>query len=129
MGWAGKAFVVGDALEGLVMLSLVYSPNVDVAYLAAFWLGFLLGFINTTWLTTAQLTVPSEMQGRYFGVDQLGSFATIPLGQVAGGFIIATHGVQLAYEVSGLGMLATALIFACFSSTRRLGIPSLGDGG
>jgi len=119
--WAGKAWIWTMALEGFAMFGLVYAPDASVAYAAAFSIGVSLGFINTTWLTTVQLTVPSEMQGRYFGLDQLGSFATIPLGQILGGYIISAYSVQFAYSVSALGMFATALIFAFSESTRRWG--------
>ncbi len=119
--WAGKAWIGSMALQGFAMSVLVYTHDAFFAYAAAFSIGFLLGFINTAWLTTVQLTVPSEMQGRYFGLDQLGSFATIPLGQILGGYIIATQGVQFAYSISALGMFATALIFAFSGSTRNWG--------
>jgi MFS transporter, DHA3 family, macrolide efflux protein len=119
--WAGKAWIGCSVAEGVTMLVLVYEPVAAVAYLCAFVIGFLLGFVNTTWLTTVQLTVPSEMQGRYFGVDQLGSFATIPLGQILGGYVIATYSVQLAYTISGFGMLLTALVFVFSGSLRAWG--------
>jgi predicted MFS family arabinose efflux permease len=122
--WAGKAWIWSMALEGFAIFGLVYAPDAVLAYAAAFSIGFLLGFINTTWLTTVQLTVPGEVQGRYFGLDQLGSFATIPLGQILGGYIIAAYGVQFAYSVAGLGMFATALLFAVSASTRSWGTRS-----
>ena len=49
--------------------------------------GFILGYGNAAWLSFVQLAVPREMQGRYFGVDQLGSLGVIPVGQVAGAFL------------------------------------------
>jgi MFS transporter, DHA3 family, macrolide efflux protein len=119
MRWAGKALLLAFGLMALSMLILVFVPALYAALLASFSIGFFLGFFNTTWLTTVQLTVPSEMQGRYFGLDQLGSFATIPVGQILGGYIISSYGVHFAYEVSGLGLLAAVLLFASFRSTRN----------
>ncbi len=83
--WAGRGWLIGGALEGFVILSLVYANDIVLACAGSFFLGVLLGFTNTTWLSTVQLVVPGEMQGRYFGLDQLGSFATIPLGQIPRG--------------------------------------------
>jgi len=116
--WAGKAWIAGCAVSGAATLGFVYFPDALAAYLCAFSIGSVLGFTNTTWLTTVQLNVPGEMQGRYFGVDQLGSFATIPLGQILGGYIIGVYSVQFLYTLSGAGMLA--LSFAClFSPSLR----------
>ncbi len=42
----------------------------------------------------AQLLVPTEMQGRYFGIDGLGPVAILPVAQIGGAFLIDVWGTQ-----------------------------------
>ncbi|HTT25953.1 MAG TPA: hypothetical protein VMH90_03170, partial [Thermoplasmata archaeon] len=78
---------------------------------------------GTSWLSAAQLLVPPSIQGRYFGIDALGSSAMTPLGTVAGAVLIATLGVHDTFLLSGLGCLATLAVFAGFRDLWRLGVP------
>jgi hypothetical protein len=48
--------------------------------------------------------VPTELQGRYFGVDQLGTFAVVPVGQVLGALTIQTLGVEVDFLVVAAGV-------------------------
>ena len=99
---------------------LALAPSEYVAFTAAFGLGFVLGYSNTTWLSVVQLIVPTEMQGRYFGVDQLGSFAVVPVGQVVGAFLITVNGVQFDYLVAAFGILVSSAIFLLSGEMRGL---------
>jgi hypothetical protein len=60
------------------------------------------------------------MQGRYFGVDQLGSFAVVPVGQVVGAFLITVNGVQFDYLVAAFGILVSSGIFLLSGEMRGL---------
>ncbi len=135
LGWAPGAFLVGRlgavrhagmvwAVSGIpigaLILVFVFVPVVPVIAVAIFLQGLLLGFANTTWLTAVQLIVPSEMQGRYFGVDQLGSFATIPAGMILGGIMIQSYGIPLTYAVAGVGFALTSALFLSSRELRNL---------
>jgi hypothetical protein len=67
-----------------------------------------------------QLIVPTEMQGRYFGVDQLGSFAVVPVGQVVGAFLISSRGVQFDYLVAAVGIILSSIVFLLTKDLRGL---------
>lgn len=122
---AGLVWVLSGLAEGSLVLVLVAVPVVPVVALVMFVEGVLLGFSNTTWLTSVQLIVPPELQGRYFGVDQLGSFATIPAALLVGGVLIGAVGIATTYTIAGLGFVATAALFLTSGSLRRLGhVPS-----
>jgi hypothetical protein len=60
------------------------------------------------------------MQGRYFGVDQLGSFAVVPVGQVVGAFLITANGVQFDYLVAAFGILLSSAVFLLSGEMRGL---------
>ena len=118
--YAGKIWIFAGVVEGACVLGLALLPYLIPAFGLAFSMGLLLGLTNTTWLTSIQLIVPTEMQGRYFGLDQLGSFAVIPFGQVLGGVIIAASGVSLDFLIAGLGTAASAGLFILSPHLRNL---------
>lgn len=100
--WAGRAWVVPQGVvSGGVVVALVLDPVAPVAVAALFSLGLLAGFAGTAWLTVAQMVVPTEMQGRYFGIDALGSIAILPAAQIGGAFLITGFGVGPTYLLAG----------------------------
>lgn len=116
-GWVWGLSMLGVA--GAVLL-LALAPSLGLAALAALLLGLLLGYGNTTWLSLVQLVVPGEMQGRYFGVDQLGSLSVIPVGQVAGAFLIQSVGVRLEYSIAAAGLLVSGVAFLLSKDMRSM---------
>ena len=114
--WIVVGMFVGGCLAGMWLL-----PYLVPALILAFGAGTGLGLGVTTWLTAVQLIVPTEMQGRYFGLDQLGSFAVIPLGQLLGGVLITATSVNFDYLVAGVGTAASAGVFLLSPSLRNLG--------
>jgi hypothetical protein len=119
--YAGMVWISAGVAEGGCVVSLYLFPHLIPALASVFAEGVLLGLTNTTWLTAVQLIVPTQMQGRYFGLDQLGSFAVIPVGQVLGGFIIAETSVNFDYLVAGIGVASSAGIFILSPHLRKLG--------
>ena len=113
--WLGMGIVGGVLLVALALL-----PVLPVALALTFALGMTFGYGNTTWLTTVQIVVPTEMQGRYFGLDQLGSWAIIPAGQLAGGLLILAWGVPATFAFCGLGIIATFVAFTLSRELRNL---------
>ncbi len=119
---AGRAWVVPYGVaSGAVALLLAFLPSVPLALAAFFAFGLLAGYAGTAWLTAAQLLVPTEMQGRYFGVDNLGSIAILPLAQIGGAFLIAGLGVGAAYQVVAVLWLLSGLAFLVPRSLWNLG--------
>jgi len=114
--WIVVGIFVGGCLAGMYLL-----PYLVPVLILAFGAGTGLGMGVTTWLTAVQLIVPTEMQGRYFGLDQLGSFAVIPLGQLLGGVLITATSVNFDYLVAGVGTAASAGVFLLSPSLRNLG--------
>lgn len=120
--YAGKAWLLGfGAFQGAMLALLALVPNVGLAYALVFTMGLAGAYAGTAWLSYAQLTVPTEMQGRYFGIDSLGSWVMIPVGQLAGGVLIASVGVSETYLIAGIGWIVCGLVFLAPRSLWRLG--------
>jgi MFS family permease len=120
---AGLAFVATWCAGGLLIaeLGVVRSVPNTVAVFAV--VGALLGLGNTTYLACVQRVVPEPLQGRFFGIDEVGSFGVIPLGTVAGGVLLTTAGVSLTYVLCGLGAFACTVPLLLSRSVRRLAYP------
>jgi MFS transporter, DHA3 family, macrolide efflux protein len=118
---AGLAWTVAGVVGGILLLVLILVPVTLVAFAAIFVFGVATGFAVTTWLSMVQIIVPNEMQGRYFGIDQLVSFAVIPVGQIVDGLTIAAFGLSWSYGIAGGGILLSSLAFWGFADLRRLG--------
>jgi MFS family permease len=119
--YAGISWIAVGVFEGGCLIGMYLLPYLIPALILAFAAGVALGLGVTTWLTAVQLIVPAEMQGRYFGLDQLGSFAVIPVGQLLGGVIITATSVNFDYLVAGIGTAASAGVFILSPHLRSLG--------
>ncbi len=126
---AGTVWGVQVVLLGGVIGILVVFPNPLAATVSLFGIGLLFGLGVTTWLSAVQITVPDEMQGRYFGVDALGSVAILPLAQIVGGVAIAAYGILTTYLIATVGCLAVGALFLPMRSLREYGAPVERDAG
>ena len=121
--YAGRAWVVPyGILSASVALLLPVFPGVPVAIAAIFALGVFGGFAGTAWLTAAQLLVPTEMQGRYFGIDALGSIAIVPGAQIGGAFLLDAYGIRATYLAVAVVWLAAGALFLVPRALWTLGV-------
>jgi hypothetical protein len=119
--FAGWAWLLPyGVVSGLMLLALALVPLWPFTLAMLALLGLAQGFSGTTWLTSAQLMVPKEIQGRYFGIDSLGSWMIIPLAQVAGGLLVGGLGVHATYVIAGAAWTGAGLLFIVPVSLRRL---------
>ncbi|MCI4349069.1 MAG: MFS transporter [Thermoplasmata archaeon] len=119
--YAGWAWLLPyGVVSGLLLLALALVPVWPFALAMIALLGLAQGFSGTTWLTAAQLMVPKEIQGRYFGIDSLGSWMIIPLAQIAGGVLVGSVGIGTTYLIAGITWTLTGVLFILPSSLRRL---------
>ncbi len=110
--FVGKAWVLPYGVaSGAVALLLSLVPSATLATAVMFVLGLFAGFAGTAWLSAAQLLVPSEMQGRYFGIDQLGSIAILPAAQIGGALLIAGFGTRTTYLAAAVVWLVAGAAF------------------
>ncbi len=121
--WAGPAWTVPyGLLSGAVVVAVALEPSLPVAFAALFALGAFGGFAGTAWLSAAQLLVPTDMQGRYFGVDSLGSVAILPAASLGGALLVSAYGARTTYLVVGLLWIVAGAAFLLPRELRRLGV-------
>jgi hypothetical protein len=122
--FAGRAWTIPYGIvSGVVALALPLFPSVPVAFAALFALGALGGYAGTAWLTAAQILVPTEMQGRYFGIDNLGSVISVPVGQLAGALLIGAVGLRATFLYFAVAWIVAGAAFLAPRALWRLGVP------
>jgi len=121
IAYAGIIWGVTGLLAGAAILFMTFTRSFIIALALFLIVGIISGYANVTWLSAVQLIVPSEMQGRYFGVDQLGSFAVMPVGQVIGAFIIESLSIQTDLLIAAVGICVTSFVFLLSKEMRAVG--------
>ena len=116
----GVWFSVPWGLAGLAILGMVFSHVVILGALFLFLTGFFGGFGNTVFFTGVQKFVPNAILGRYLSLDEVGSLAASPAGQIAGGLLIAALGIGVDFALAGIGTTAFTLGLLLFSDVRAL---------
>jgi len=126
--YAGRSWTIGAGIaSGGAALVLALFPSVPVAAGCLFLIGLFGGYAGTAWLTAAQLLVPSEMQGRYFGIDALGSIAIIPAAQIGGALLIGGYGVQWTYLATAVLWMVAGAVFLIPRALANVGYPPHGE--
>ena len=110
-GWGPAGFAIAG-------LAVVASPLLAGPLL--FGLGVAGGFGNTTFFTGVQKYVPNELLGRYLSLDEVGSLAASPAGQLGGGLVIAAIGVPGDFVIAAIGTLACTYGLLLFRDVRSL---------
>ncbi len=112
--------MLGTALYGLPLVALGLTTDVLPVLVAAFVAGVGLEVFVLGWMLAMQEHVPERMLSRAFSYDALGSFAAIPLGQLAAGPLAVAFGLQPVLVAAGLTLSAVALATLLSASVRRL---------
>ncbi|GAA1585353.1 MFS transporter [Actinoplanes couchii] len=89
-------------------------PRLWALLLAMFVTGLMLEQFGVAWETTMQEHVPADRLARVYSYDMVGSFAAIPLGQVAIGPIAEAVGLRTA--LIGAGVVAVVAVLGMLAS-------------
>lgn len=109
----------GAFLSGLALFLMAFTTSA-IGLCALFALeGFGIMMFGLIWETSLQELVPEQAFGRVASLDMLGSFALLPLGYIAIGWL-ADHigGTETMTLFSGMGIL-TVLLVLSLPSIRR----------
>jgi MFS transporter, DHA3 family, macrolide efflux protein len=128
---AGTVTVSGKSRAGLIsafmfllsvlygLLGIVKTPMAVV--LIVIGSGAVSGFINVNIVTLLQITTPSEIRGRVFGLVGTISACLLPIGAGLGGMAasLAEKNIALIYLACGACMLLITLVASTFSEFRN----------
>jgi MFS family permease len=108
-------------IVGFFIVGLAWTTSLAVAVALTVVGGVLLSMGNTIWLSGVQRAVPDEYLGRYFAMDEAGSFAMIPAGLAVGGVLTLAFGITWAFVIAGVGTLVANVPLALSTSVRTWG--------
>jgi len=117
--YAGKAMASSFLICSVALLVLALGHSIPLAYLMAPLLGACLSWANTVLYSALQLTVPNEVLGRVFSVDEVGSYASVPAGQIVGGLLIQGAGIAVDFAVAGVGLFISTMLLLGVRDFRR----------
>jgi MFS family permease len=116
--------MLGVSLGGVPLLVLGLgdggTSTLVLLVVTAFVAGAGTELFNLGWNLSLQEHVPSEKLSRVYSYDMLGSFAAIPVGQLAFGPLGAAVGVGAVVVAAGVAYLALALLTLLSADVRRL---------
>jgi MFS family permease len=104
-----KTFVGCFAIFPLSYLAIATTPSLPVAVAAFAIAGLASGPVNPLIFTIVAERVPVQLRGRVFGAVRAGAWASIPLGILAGGALVAAIGVAATFLSIGVAYVALTL--------------------
>jgi MFS family permease len=118
-GWLRKRFSFSKVVIGCLSLGGLFT--VIFAAIPSFWLALpvilvrdgLLSLLNINTFSLRQAIVPNHMLGRVLSVAGVLAFSAMPLGSLAGGYLIErTQNVAFVFGLIGVLMFVIPLLFA-----------------
>ncbi|MDA3017392.1 MAG: MFS transporter [Actinomycetota bacterium] len=104
----------------IAVVPMVWLPSTFVFVLAGFLMGAIWGPFNPLWNTLIQSRVPTEMQGRVYGVQMSALYAAPPIGQVVVGLAVEGFGLQQTFAVIAVLFTVVALLTLSLPALRDL---------
>lgn len=108
------------ALFGLPMVALGLNPSLGLVLAASFLSGLGIQVFSLAWQLSMQEHVPHDLLSRVASYDQLGSYAAIPIGQLALGPVAAAYGLGRVLFLTGIAYVAISLLVLLSPSIRGL---------
>lgn len=102
--------MLGCAIMAAPIIVLGVAPHLLTLVVLALLAGAGLEVFGLGWSLAMQEHVPESMLSRAYSYDALGSFAAIPLGQLAFGPLATAVGVEQLMVAAGVGYLVIALL-------------------
>lgn len=114
--------ILGGVMIGVAfaVMPMVWLPPTFVFVIAGFLMGAIWGPFNPLWNTLIQSRVPTEMQGRVYGVQMSALYAAPPIGQVVVGLAVESFGLQQTFAVCAALFIVVALLTLSLPALRDL---------
>ncbi len=116
-GLLAYAGLIGN---GIMLVALGQDVPVAWLWVAGLFGGAALMLFDLIWINTIQELVPPQLLGRVFSVDQLGSFALMPLGFAFTGWATDRFGAAEVLVASGGVLVLLPLVGLLSPAVRRL---------
>lgn len=116
----GPLAYLGLIGNGIMLVLLGQDIPIPALWIAGLFGGICLTLFDLIWINTIQELVPKHLLGRVFSVDQLGSFALLPLGFAFTGWATNAFGAAEVLATSGAVLIVLAALGLLAPAVRRL---------
>ncbi len=114
----GMTLILSSIVMGAAIIALSPQKQLPAAIPLIALFGFSLAIFNVNYVNMLQATVPNELLGRVMSLDQVLSFAILPLSFAIGGPLVDHIGIRTVYVLSG-GMVLVIAAATFISKTFR----------
>ncbi|HXQ94749.1 MAG TPA: MFS transporter [Thermoplasmata archaeon] len=113
----GLALLGSGGLLGL----LVLAPSLLFALVAFGLMGTMMGVVITGSITLVQVVVPSDLLGRYLGLQETVVWLVAPVGVLSGGLLISAFGARTGFAAAAVGLAAVGAVTIASRNLRSIG--------
>ncbi|MFH8385255.1 MFS transporter [Kitasatospora sp. NPDC018058] len=106
----GWVYILGNALEGVCWIALLWTGDWSVALVLLFLSGVFESIASVVYFAEVQKRLPAELTGRYYATLVPMSDVFLVAGTVAGGALVATAGIAWSATLVGLAMAVPVLL-------------------
>ena len=112
-----RGVMVGVAFA---VMPMIWLPPTALFIFAGFLMGMIWGPFNPLWNTLIQIRVPTEMQGRVYGVQMSALYAAPPIGQLVVGLAVDGFGLQQTFVCCAALFIVVAVLTVSLPALRDL---------
>lgn len=116
----GKLMYGTGIIAALALACFGLLPPIWVLVVAALINGAALEMGHLVWTTTLQEMVPNDKLGRVVSIDNMGSFALLPIGFALAGWATAAFGAPIVFLVGGVFTAALSALALLVPAIRNL---------
>jgi len=98
----GMTLILSNLVMGVAVISLSLQRQFADAIPLQVLFGLSIAIYNVNYVNMLQATVPNEILGRVMSLDQMISYAILPLSLAIGGPLVDLIGIRTAYLLSGI---------------------------
>lgn len=98
----GMTLILSSIMAGATMIALSPQTELVAAIPIIVLLGLCLGIYNVNYINMLQATAPNRILGRVMSLDQILSYAILPLSLAIAGPLVDVMGIRTAYLWSGV---------------------------
>lgn len=106
----GKTYLIGIALQSIGMLFIFISPNIFIACIGNFIIGFGVTTFNIPMSTLFQTMIPTNIRGRVNSISSIAFNISIPITYGVIGVLADVIGAKICFALSSLLMLICLFI-------------------
>ncbi|MCY0942959.1 MFS transporter [Streptomyces antarcticus] len=129
-GWnQGWVYILGNALEGVCWIALIWTGNWILALALLFVAGVFESIASVVYFAEVQKRLPAQLTGKYYATLVPLSDVFLVAGTVAGGLLVGVGGIAWSAALVGLAMAVPVLLLVSRLVPEKPAVPATATAG